>query len=145
MHPDYDEIRALHDLIVEFNIHIRIFEDKNLSGREDYPSVLFKIGEKSYDLYVEDKYTDFDEQNQIICLHLVLSELEDYNSHQDISVWSSAKSLNLSDPAVLSYYRDLDKLYREISVKLGVESSFIDQVHFELNTGPAQILRSIYQ
>ena len=106
----------------------------NKPSKEGMIPVLFHVGKKTYDLYVYDEYQDFDAKNQLLCIYLVLSAIEDYLGSQDYLVWCKNQTIT-PDDTWLQYYRDLASKCREMELVLGKIDSYIPHLEYELRSG----------
>ena len=106
----------------------------NGPSKEGMIPVSFCVGKKSYNIYIYDEYEDFDLGNQLLCVYLVLSSLEDYQENQDYLVWCDNQMIT-PDDIWLQYYRDLASMYSEIKKSLGQIDSYIPHLEYELRSG----------
>ncbi len=139
---NYPEIQALQQLHTDHRIHIAVIQDQYLGDKQDHPKVRCILNDRSFELYVDDEYSDLAIGNPLLSLCLVLRELETFQEEEDLLRWSNSKSLNPGSPAVLNYYKKLSKIYAEIEQELGKIDSQISDLDFQLNAGAVQILRT---
>ena len=138
----YQEIRALQDIFQKYKIEIRVSNNEFLAGNKNYPAVVFSLEDKSFNLFVDDDYSDLKYNNHLLTLYLVLRELDYYSDSSDYILWCKEHLLEPENKQVISYYRSLGSNYRDIEKILGKIDSQISDYDFELNAGAAQELRS---
>ena len=93
------------------------------------------LGNKSWIILVDDEYNDLHEKNQLMCLFLILRELEIYQSESDFLKWCTQNGSNASDTKLLYYYKQLGKTILEIESIIGEIDSKISGLDYELRTG----------
>ncbi len=95
----------------------------------------FIIADKSWSIYIEDEYGDFNEENQLLSFFLTLRSLEDFAESDDYLSWCKQYHLNASNVEWLNYYQGLSKEYHEIEGVLGSINSFINPMDYQLRSG----------
>lgn len=88
-----------------------------------------------YNLYIDDEYSDFNEENQQLCLYLVLRSLVDYKEEDDFLNWCALLGLNASDSEWLNYYKLLGSIVQDIEKKAGEIGAFIPDLDYQLRSG----------
>lgn len=139
----YPEIQALQQIYDDHTIEIRVTKDLYLREKE-HTKVTFVLNNLAFELYIDDEYNDLSIGNPLLSLCLVLRELETYNEEEDIVTWSISKGIDPGNPMVLNYYKNLSKIYTQIEQELGKIDSHISDLDFQLNAGPAQVLRNCH-
>lgn len=138
-HP---EILALDALIKHHQIRFsRKMEEGLLPGAE-HIAIQMQIKTHAFDLFVEDEYQDWTEDNPALCLCLILRELEGYDSATDFLNWCHIQGYSAANDRVRTYYMDLESQYSEIAHLLGGINSHISDWDFGLNAGAAFALRN---
>ena len=102
----------------------------------------FEIDRQSFEFYVDDEYKDFDIDNPVLHLCLVLRELEGYELADDYLIWCKERFIDPADSQALVNYRNLGRIYSEVEKIIGTIDSHISDLDFELNAGAAQSLRA---
>lgn len=97
--------------------------------------VNFFLGKQNWILLVDDEYGDYDEENQPMCLFLILRALEEYNDAEDFLTWSRYYHIDSSEPFYLEYYRDMAYKFNQITAIIGEPNSFISSLDYELRAG----------
>ncbi len=120
------EVRDLHEIRIKLNIFGNIGD---LKGVELY------IGDESWQVLVDDEYNDLIEDHQLMCLFLVLRELETYLTEPDFLKWCMQNGSDASDFHLLQYYRELGRSVYEIEKRIGTIDSRISSLDYELRTG----------
>ncbi|MTI39546.1 hypothetical protein [Fulvivirga lutimaris] len=120
------QLRNTHELRVE------LAEGKKLGA---LLKVRFYIRTKYWDIYIDDEYSYFNVNQQLVCIYLVMDALEEYNEADDYLLWCKANRLNASDTEWLEYYKSLDKAFQEIELLIGKINSFINPLDYQLNAG----------
>lgn len=138
MHP---EIVKLKSIITDYNISFDIVEDDFLDTKEYYKAVLFRLGDKSYRIYVDHEYRDLDLNVPELNLFLVLRELELADECRDYEEWCAEQMIENSEHSK-DYYTDLIQAKNEIKTTLGSIDPIIGPLDFETNSGPIQHLRN---
>jgi len=138
---DYPQIKALEDIYRKHDVKITISKDEFLGGNKEYPAVKFTIGNKTFDLFIDDEYEDLKFGFPVLNLCLVLRELEYYKSTYDYLLWCNENKFDPANIQVLSYYRSLGATYREIEAILSEINSQISDWDFEMNAGPGYYIR----
>lgn len=105
------------------------------STTDNLISVDFVSKEKSWHLYIEDEYGDFNAEKQLMCIFLVLRALEDYQEANDFLDWCKQSGLNANNPQWLPYFKDLKTRYAEIKNTLGEIDSIILSLDYQLRSG----------
>lgn len=137
----YSEIEALQEIYKKYEVKISISEIEFLGDDKDYPAVVFSLNGKSFNLFVDDEYSDFISQKPLLSLCLVLRELDYYSYSQDYLLWCKELNFDSGNTQILNYYRSLGGLYRDIEKILGNINPHITDWDFKMNAGPAQELR----
>ncbi len=137
-HP---EIQALEKLCQDHRMQIQVIGKNILFEALEHVWVDFTINRETFTLIVDDEYKDFQIDNPLLHLCLVLRELETYHEEEDILEWTKHKYLDAGNSKVLTYYRSLSEIYARIEGLLGKINSHISYFDFELNAGAAQELR----
>ena len=137
----YPEIIALNHIYNQHNVEVQILTTECLADKKDYQAITFKVGDETFEMFVDDEYDDFQYNYPLLNLCIVLRELEFYNNTQDYLLWCSELYLNSSDNKVLAYYRELGRIYREIESIIGKIDSQISDWDFEMSSGAAYELR----
>ncbi|NQY04827.1 MAG: hypothetical protein HRT68_01160 [Flavobacteriaceae bacterium] len=140
---NYPEIQVLKDLKEQFDIHIELIKDRFLSSETSYKGVRVKIKNKNFDLYVYDEYDDLKVDNQLLCLSLVLLELEVYDEEEDFLNWCFALGVSFKDEKIRAYHMDLRTIYADIQNLIGTIENPISDYDFQMNAGVAQYLRKL--
>ncbi len=133
----YPEIERLKKIWISNTISIKQFPD---SKKEDFVFVEMSIRNKSWKLYVDDEYKDFDTNKSLLALFLILFSLEMYDDSCDYLDWCKQNLLDSSDKVWLEYYKSLDKIYTEIKNELGEIDSCISSLDYQLRTGVIDVL-----
>ena len=144
MKIEYPEIQTLLDLHQKHHIKIKVLKHEYLDGKEDFPSVVFSLGKKSFNLFIDDEYKDLLVDNRLVALCLVLRELEYYHDTKDFLAWTTELNLDAANSQVLEYYKNLAAIYREIESIIGPIKSPINDFDFEMNMGAIRELRTNY-
>ncbi|NOY51354.1 MAG: hypothetical protein GXO88_12450 [Chlorobi bacterium] len=139
---NYPEINTLKEMIRKHNIKISVSQKKFLGNKEGFHAVSFTLGGKTFEIYADDELSDFDIKDPILDLLVVLRELAYYKNCYDYDLWCSEQMLDLKDITVLSYYRSLGGIYREIEHILGKIDPLISDWDFEMNIGAIRFLRT---
>ena len=105
--------------------------------------VRLTVNNASWNLYIDDEYSDFNEDRQVIALFLVLTALDDYKESSDFLVWAKENFLDASETKWLEYYRSLAKTYNEIKAVLGNLDSQIDYYDYSMQTELGLALRNL--
>lgn len=87
----YPEIEKLKQFFNDFSIDIERLSDENT---KDTLWMRLTINTKSWKIYVDDEYKDFDESRPLIALFLTLNALEAYKESQDFLVWAKENYLD---------------------------------------------------
>ncbi|MFZ1805618.1 MAG: hypothetical protein WAU36_00260 [Cyclobacteriaceae bacterium] len=98
-------------------------------------SVDFFSKDKSWHLFIEDEYGDFNSEKQLMCIFLVLRALEDYDEASDFLDWCNQSGINANDSLWLPYFKDLATSYAEIKNTLGEIDSVILSLEYQLRSG----------
>jgi hypothetical protein len=142
MEPEkYQEITALNDLYKKYNVSISISTDECLSGDIDYPAVEFSLDRKTFNLFVDDEYSDFKYNYPLLSLCIVLRELESYKFSDDYLQWCKERFFKPEDVQVRDYYMSLALIYKDIEKILGKINSQISDSDFSLSMGAIRQLR----
>uniref|UniRef100_UPI00404B8667 hypothetical protein n=1 Tax=Fulvivirga sp. TaxID=1931237 RepID=UPI00404B8667 len=125
-------VQLLLELKNKHQLHVELAEDKKLGA---LLKVRFYIGTKYWDLYIDDEYSYFNVNQQLVCIYLILNTLEEYSEADDYLLWCKANGLNASDNSWLEYYRYLGKAFQKIEKLIGKIDSFINPLDYQLNAG----------
>ncbi len=101
------------------------------------------IDNTSWDLYVDDEYSDFKKDRQVMALFLVLTSLDDYKESDDFLIWAKENFLDASETKWLEYYRSLANIYNEIEAVLGDLDPQIDYYDYSMQTELGLALRNL--
>lgn len=134
---NYPEIDQLHLLQKQKELSISFVHEIKKGLLE----VVFKSGTKSWNLFIDDEYGDFKEENQLLCIFLVLKSLEDYAETEDYLEWCKISYLEPGESRWLDYYRNLSKIHNEIEKVLGSIHPIISSFDYELRAGAYSALR----
>ncbi len=137
----YPEIKALNNIYIKHQVEIRFSTTEFLAGDKDYCAVTFKLGTKEFNFFVEDEYDDIQYDYPLLNLCLVLRELEYYIETDDYLLWCKERSLDEKNTAILSHYKNLGKVYREVEKIIGNIDSQISDWDFEMGSGASWELR----
>jgi len=137
-HPEID---ALNNIYMKHKVEIRFSPTDFLAGNEEYRAVVFKLGGKVFNFYVEDDLGDIRYNYPLLNLCLVLRELEGYAYAEDYLIWCQERYLDPKNEAILANYRNLAPIYRDIEGILGTIDSQISDWDFEMGSGPSWELR----
>lgn len=137
----YPEIEALNNIYVKHKVEIRFSTTDFLAGSKAYRAVTFKIGGKVFNFYVEDELDDIRYNYPLLNLCLVLRELEGYAYAQDYLIWCQERYLDPKDEAILSNYRSLATIYRDVEKIMGKIDSQVSDWDFEMGSGASWELR----
>jgi hypothetical protein len=137
----YPEIEALQNILKQHH-----FAVEETASHPNFTSIehiwlQVQLNQIHFTLLVDDEYKDFQLQNDVMNLCLVLRELENYQEEEDILKWTNLKGLNVAKSDVLEYYRGLATIYAQVTQSLGTIDSQISDFDFGLNAGAAQALR----
>ena len=128
----YPEIKKLKKIYLRLNITIKQLMPINKDG---FVSVEMSFGNKSWILYVDDEYKDFNVNKPLVSLFLVLLSLEMYDDSLDYLDWCKQNLLDATETIWLDYYKSLDETYAEIKNELGEIDSCISSFDYQLRTG----------
>ena len=103
----------------------------------------FAADGKSWPLYIEDEYNDFDSEKQLLCIFLTLRALEDFQESSDFTDWCKQSFLDASNPDWLTYYKELGYRHTEIEETIGPIDSFINSLDYQLRSGAFSALVDI--
>ncbi len=95
----------------------------------------FSIDKKSWKIYVDDEYHDFDLDKPLACLYLTLLALDTYDYSDDYLNWCNQYGLDSSDLKWLDYFKTLDSIYQEVKTTLGKIDPCISDFDYTLRTG----------
>ncbi len=98
-------------------------------------SAELRIQQSSWTILIDDEYDDLKEESQLMCLYLILRELEIYQSETDFLTWCNQNGSNAANSMLLQYYKDLGKTTLEIESILGSIDSQITDLDYQLRTG----------
>ncbi|CAL2088424.1 hypothetical protein [Tenacibaculum sp. 190524A05c] len=131
----YQEIENLKS---DFNNHAIHISEPFDYVRKDLFYITLSIDNSSWKLLIDDEYGDFSRTNKLINWYLILAALESYRETEDILEWS--KELCIEPSRFLDYYKNLDKIYKEIEHLLGKIDAQISSYDYSLRTGVMKAL-----
>ena len=137
----YPEIEALNNIYLKHQVEIRFSSTNFLAENKDYCAVVFKLGAKEFNFFIEDEYNDIRYNYPLLNLCLVLRELEYYIETDDYLIWCKERSLDVKNTAILNHYKNLGSVYREVEKITGKIDSQISDWDFEMGSGAAWELR----
>jgi len=137
----YEEVQNLIEFFKKFEVHIDIFEKEYLANNKNYKAVSIKLTNKTFKLFIDDDLLDSSYNNPILNLILVLRELEKYNEVEDFLDWCNESGFEPENTEVLSYYKDLATIYRDIESTVGKINSYVSNWDYEMGSGPMSELR----
>ncbi len=137
----YKEVEKLRELYEKHGIEIVVSKNDFLNNQKDYPAIKITLDGYSFDMYAEDEYNNFQINNPLLTLCVVLRELEDYEYASDYTEWCIHHYFDVKNVQVLAYYRSLARTYREIESLIGKIHGQISDFDFECNAGPMWELR----
>ena len=108
---------------------------ENGTARDNLILVDFLFDGAHYCIYIDDEYKDFNEENQPLCLYLVLRSIIDYKEEDDFLKWCNLYSLNASDNQWLNYYRSLSSIVQNIEKEGGEIQGYISDLDYQLRSG----------
>jgi hypothetical protein len=111
--------------------------------KDNLIGVQFRFTDHIWIVFVEDEYNDWQDNNHLMCLFLVMRALEDYKEENDFLKWCNLYGLNASDIEWLSYYKSLDAIIKELEQVSGPVNSFISSLDYQLRSGAFHELDSI--
>lgn len=140
---DYPEIKALRDIYKKHKVKIAVSNKDFLGGNTDYYAIKFTLGDQTFNMYAYDEQSDFKIDNPLLNLVVVLRELDYYKDSHDYLLWCLELKLDSANTQVLSYYRSLGAIYREIEKVMGKIDPIFSDWDFEMNIGGIKYLREI--
>lgn len=138
---DYKEINALNNIYINHKVEIWFSTTDFLADNKDYRAVEFKVAEKIFHFYVEDEYDDIRYNYPLLNLCLVLRELEYYIETDDYLIWCNERSLDVKNTVILTHYKNLGTVYREVENIIGKIDSYVSDWDFEMGSGASWELR----
>lgn len=129
---EYPELIRLKNMVSTNKLAVRAVEPPNVTSLF---KVLFSSGNHSWEIFIEDECGDYNENNQLLCVFLVLIALEDYEVTKDYPEWCTQYGLDSAESKWLNYYRELNQIYNSIKDKLGSVDSCISPFDQELRSG----------
>ncbi len=138
---NYPEIEALNKIFIKHKVEIRFSTTDFLNGNKDYCAVEFKLEGKLFHFYVEDEHSDIQYNYPLLNLCLVLRELEYYAETPDYLIWCQERYFDPKNIAVLTHYRSLASIYREVEKIIGKIDSQVSDWDFEMGSGASWDLR----
>ena len=132
----YPEIEKLKQYFKDFNILIEKLPEDGAVG---HIWALLTINNKSWKIYIDDEYLDFD-KSKLVAFYLTLNALEHYRDGPDFLVWAKENYINASNAMWLSYYKSLDTIFKEIKGILGEINSQISYYDYSLRTNLGLVL-----
>ncbi|MDX2360550.1 MAG: hypothetical protein QNK23_07070 [Crocinitomicaceae bacterium] len=102
---------------------------------DDMQWVEFSIQSTSWRILVDDEYNDLNESSQLMCVFLVLRELEIYQEAADYLKWCGQMRAIVFNSDLLVYYKQLGKSVVEIESFIGHIDSQITDLDYQLRTG----------
>ncbi len=94
-----------------------------------------KSRSRSWEIFIQDEYNDFDPEKPLIALWLVFDALEEYEEGDDFLTWCTGYGLDPSNSKLLDYYRALGKTLVEVKKTFGTIDSWIAPLEYQLRTG----------
>ena len=129
---EYSEITALKKYFEKYKISIV----KTDEIKDDYLYFVdLAINNKTWQILVDDEYRDFTPEKPLVNFFLTLCALELYEESTDFLNWCNFLNLSPSNSKWLTYYRDLNTIYREIEQTIGTIDSCITPLDYQLKTG----------
>lgn len=128
----YPELERLKTFVAKHRLSVKALESPKDT---ELFKVLFSSGNHKWEIFIEDECGDYNEDNQLLCVFLVLIALEDYQVTDDYLEWCRQYGLNAGENKWLNYYRELNKIYNAIKDKLGSVDSCISSFDQELRSG----------
>ena len=128
----YPEIEKLKKIYLTHHITIKQLMPINKAG---FVFVEMAIRSRTWKLYVDDEYKDFNVNKPLVSLFLALFSLEVYRDSTDYLEWCRQNSLSASETKWLPYYKGLESTYSEIKNILGEIDSCISPLDYQLRTG----------
>ncbi len=136
---NYPEIKQL---VYYFKLHplkMKRIQNKNNEG---FVFVEVAIADKKWNVFVDDEYDNFNDENPLLNFYLLLASLEDYQESTDYLDWCKQNMLKTNDFKWLDYYQSLKLIYAEISSYLGTIDSCITPLDYQLSTGVIDVLKN---
>ena len=134
------EVSFLNKILKDHKIEVIIY-DQFLAENLNVRATLLTIGERNFNLFIGDEYEDYKYNNPVLNLCLVLRELEHYSEINDYFLWCDEIMVDPNNTEVLSYFRSLGSIYREVEKILGKINSYVTDFDFTLNANAAQYMR----
>ncbi|MEQ8302916.1 MAG: hypothetical protein RIB47_05965 [Cyclobacteriaceae bacterium] len=128
----YPEIDQLIRLQKTFNMRV---EQSSSSTDGSFIQVVLQAGEHFWEIYIDNEYRYFNTDRQLVCLYLVLSALENYETAEDYLEWCRDNELDASDTKWLNYYRGLGRISHEVESIIGKIECFIASYDYEFRAG----------
>lgn len=138
----YPEIKELQKVLRDHNIRLFLGPTRKDLPRP-YRTIRFNLllNDINITIPVSDEYRDADKENQPLLLQLVLFECEFYEDAEDFLVWARDSALDSADLAVQRLYKELSDAVPKILEIIGPDVIGISSFDFEMNAGPARVLR----
>lgn len=134
---NYPEIEKLKAYFNQCKIEI---EQDGPSIHTDYIPVILHLDKQDFQLQVDDEYGDFNIDNQVLCLFLVLNTLLLYKESDDFLIWCRQYGFAPANTSHLHYYQSLAQCYAAIENSLGEVDACIAPLDYQLRTGVIQAL-----
>lgn len=135
----YPEIECLKLYFKNYKLKLKKL---SISNDEKFILVAFSIDDRSWNVYIDDEYNDYSDDNALMNLFLILSSLEDYNESKDYLTWCKQYGIDASELHWLDYYKSLGVIYAEIKSSLGLINPCISSIDYQLRTGVIKSLIS---
>jgi hypothetical protein len=139
----YLEIDDIQRFIKKNKVSVDSFETKLID--ENLVPLILKIGVNEWQIQVMDEYQDLEVNNSNLNVVLVLRELELIIDSTDYLQWCKQQSIVPNNDKLLAYFKAINGLIPEIQVYFPNRelTSFISDLDFQLNQGPAQYIRNM--
>ena len=138
---EYPEIKVLKDIYQKHNVKIVVSNKDFLGGNTDYHAIEFTLGDETFNMFADDEQSDFQLNNPLLNLVVVLRELDYYTYSNDYLLWCTELKLDSVNTQILSYYRSLSAIYRDIEKIMGKIDPIFSDWDFEMNIGGIKFLR----
>lgn len=102
--------------------------------------IRLSISDVFWDVIVEDEYNNYNPNNELLTLFLVLYSLETYKESSDFLGWCNELSLDTSNTSLLTYYQTLYNVIHEIEAITGEIDSYISAYDYSLQSGEFRTL-----
>ena len=136
----YNQLEKLASYFKRNRIEIKINQTKDI---QSFKTLELNLNNNNFIIYIDDEYNDINEANPLMCLFLILRELEIYKDSTDYLDWFKQLGVNANDEKLRQYYFTLGTSYKKIENILGEVDSCISSLDYQLNTGVIQKLRGL--